>query len=226
MRPETAIDVGMPIPAQVARFVFSGQLFGGEIWASGFYADVGPLANPAAATTLAQSMTSLLKDSGSTAAMANQASKTWSTQTAWLYTTVYYYGPGGPHASLIGEYTLPTALVGSASGGVPNQCSSVVSLRTATPGRGYRGRMYMPLTAGISGASGQLGSSDVTSLATGWAAAFTAMKTSLSAYPVVVSAHNSAKTTITSVIVTSKADTQRRRANKEALNATVSKPVT
>lgn len=216
----------MPKPAGVARIVMSGTLYGGEIWATGFYVDVGTLAGPSAANTLAQNMTSLLQSSGSTAAMAYQASKTWSTQTAWTKTSVYFYGNGGKLSSVQGEYVLPNAVVGSASGSAPNQSSLVVSLRTDTPGRSYRGRLFTPFTAGFGGASGQLAASDTNGVATAWAAAFSAMKTAYNAFPVVVSDHLAAKTSVTSVIVNSRPDIQRRRANRESSDTTAKKALT
>lgn len=171
-------------------------------------------------------MTSLLQSSGSTAAMATQFSKTCSTQTSWEKTSVYFYGTTGTHSTIQGEYILPNAITGSASGSAPNQSALVVSLRTAQPGRSYRGRMFLPFTGGFGGASGQLANTDTNAVATAWAAAFSAMKTAYSAYPVIVSTHLAAKTSMTDVVVNSRADIQRRRANRENSDTTVKKSLT
>lgn len=222
---QTAIQLGMPVPGGTARIVFSGQLYGGEIWATGFYLSVGTLASPAAAAQLAHDVTTLLKDSGSTAAMSNQASKTWSTQTGWAKTSCYFYGTTGTKATIQGEWLLPAGLNGTGSGSGPNQSALVVSLRTATPGRSYRGRMFTPFTAGFGGASGQLAATDTNSIATAWAAAFSAMKSSSLGTPVVVSERLAVATTITAVVVNSRPDIQRRRANRESSDTTSNKPV-
>jgi hypothetical protein len=121
-----------------------------------------------------------------------------------------YQYKGGANAAAVGEIT-GVGVAGTGSAKQPNQCALVMSLRTALPGRSFRGRMYMPIIGGSMGTNGLLaaGRSDA------WCAAlandFGTFNSSGFGKIVVCSPKQSAMTQVSAVEADSVVDTQRRR---------------
>lgn len=104
------------------------------------------------------------------------------------------------------------AIVGTGPASHPYQVAAVTTLRTGTPGRSGRGRMYWPASgAGIAGAG--LFGGDLNTLTDKLALLFTAISSG-GDHACVVSLTDSVTRPITSVDNDQVPDTQRRRTNK------------
>jgi hypothetical protein len=156
----------------------------------------------------------------------------WASNTQYEGITAYLYPP----LSTVSTENAPATsgpVSGSETGYEPFQISLVASLRTPFSGRSYRGRMYVPLSATLCDNSGQLGSAPALYLSETTAALFEAVNTlDLTAHGVtgqtcVVASFTKAQTfPITTVIVDSIPDTQRRRENALVATYVESTPVT
>lgn len=205
----------MGIPANAVKITYNGHLSNGEIFSWGSWFD--------ALTALTQAeLDSLLSTATTAFASDLQAQQVIQLDTGSGYdgAKAYYYDGSGPHAALISEESL--SVVGSSSGtDMPLQTCAVASLRTGRPGRSYRGRIYFPYLEGAL-TSHQFPSTFCSNFATDVANYLTAIKTASgggfrAADPVVMSSMKSAMTPITQVLVDSKPDVQRRRAESEAI---------
>jgi len=131
--------------------------------------------------------------------------------------TVYGYtaatGPADHQGSAVFTETAGTS-VGSS---LPLQNAVVVSLHTARPGRRGRGRMYLPITA-FDLTDHQLGSPIPQNIADYIQSVFQTINGSASVQGgvCVLSNVDAATHVVTSVVVNSRLDIQRRRANSEA----------
>ena len=97
---------------------------------------------------------------------------------------------------------------------IPNQCATVVSLRTGVSGRANRGRSYLPgVGPGSLTTSGTIDGGTAAAIALGIADFFTDMGTD-GHNPVVYSRSQRAAIAVTSVVVDEVVDTQRRRRDK------------
>lgn len=124
----------------------------------------------------------------------------------------YYYQGGVAISHLHATVSHPGLTNGTA---MPLQLACVLTLRTALATRSGRGRIYLPMTAGVIATPSYLFSSAginqaVDALAT-W---FTFIKAVPGLSAVVVSQTHSSSTAITSVDADTVPDTQRRRVNK------------
>jgi hypothetical protein len=196
----------MGLPAGVARYVLVGHLPNGEIFNTGFWARYGD-----AVASQAGWQTS--NDTRYTSFIS-----TWVTvMKNYLDTTcgydelrAYYYRDAGAGATYLS--VTPINVAGTnASNPLPMDTAAVQSLRTATPGRSYRGRMYVPVTNSL-----VTNHQFVTTLCSTQANATAAMFSSYNAdsagnYVAVVSRTLASYTKITRVIVDSIPDVQRRR---------------
>lgn len=153
-----------------------------------------------------------------------------STGTAWQSVSLYAYIGGSDTAAAVYHKEFTPIAGSAASGQHPDQVCLVCSLRSSSPTRQGRGRMYLPLTALPLTA----GTSQVTSAATGAIAG--AMQTFLNSlagteydeqatlHPIVYSRSQSLARDIVSVVVNSVPDIQRRRANQLVPLSTVTLP--
>lgn len=219
----------MAIPAGVQKIVLFGDLPGGEIWETGFWLQGGLPESDAAAQIQAQLVFNVLESESDPPFLPALAGSFLNSGTRILGARCYAYPTGGSVATYSGEYTVPTPIVGSSGGRMPNQVAGVITLRTAQSGRSYRGRMYCPANGagmGISGAGfAQFPEADCQTLVNNLAAAFNDLAGSSAGVPVVVSATRGVATVITNITMDTRADIQRRRANREAAAATVSSSV-
>ena len=216
----------MPIPAGLVKIVLGGDMPGGEIWESGFWMSGTGVDSEATANALALVIDGTLTATDSSGALNDYATTVWSAQVTFRYTRVYAY-TGGTTAAYIGVYERTTPLTGGGNPGMPNQTCSVVSLRTGGAGRRRRGRMYLPVNApGPLTATGELQASTVRNLSTSWATAFSDIGSSSAGKIIVLSQVGGSDAQVTNVIVSSRLDVQRRRANQQSVDETVSSPLT
>lgn len=209
----------MAIPANVMRLTLQGHGTGADIWSNSYWWACAPGSsvpsnNAQAATTLA-------------AMLSNAKATTFRT---WLLgimpavctidqATLYCYPTGGPSSPAIAE--APWFAVGTNGvGPMPPQTCMVASLRTGQSGRSFRGRVYLPKQSAVLSGGHQFSAADTTSAAnavaaflSGWEAD-AILPDGTGIFAVVVSVKRGVASAITSVVVDSKPDVQRRRINK------------
>lgn len=199
----------MAITANSLRLVMVGTLPGGDAVNTGFW--VRPETPPESLEDLILEM-----------AVAQTAVNQWLSDSsgdrfgqAWTELRGYYYQGGefGSNATFVASLPIDTS-PGSASGlHLPDQIAVVASTRTGLAGRSYRGRMYLPLNGLVIQPTGQLSQTQVDAIRTYTTALLSACLAG-SLTPVIVSATQSSAVPITTVVVDSVMDTQRRRRNK------------
>lgn len=139
----------------------------------------------------------------------------------------YVYPQRGVPAILAAGVDI-TPVPGNGGFSQPPQCALVASLRTALPGRGNRGRMYLPCTNVTLGTNGQMTLATVQPIAAGVATLLTAMNTFTTGagYGNVVIAGSAGNPIVNAVQVDSEIDTQRRRTDKLVAASTAVSAVT
>lgn len=215
----------MSIPAGVTHVVFGGDLPGGERWQSGFWVSGAVPADAGVATANADLWWAQLTAADASGAMRVTFTHAGSS-VSMRYVRVYPYPSGGPIAPYVGEHT--GSIIGASTDTLPNQCALVVTLRTALSGRRHRGRMYLPVTGLPLGSSGgQANTAHVTEIADAWGTCFSDWNASGdNGKIVVVSPTGSSFSPVTTVSVDTRIDIQRRRANKQSINAVKTHAVT
>lgn len=216
----------MAIPPGMYRLVMSGSMPGGEIWSSGFWVHGDAPTDTATANALAQLWQAELHSEEDPAFMRLFLNGYCSEGVTWDTTTVYSYPDGGPHAAVIGVYEA-TVTGGQASAQLPNQVSLVFSLRTGGAGRRQRGRMFLPMNAVNLTTDGQISSGTATTLANSLAATFSDWNASGDNGEVVVCSQSAtAFYKVTSIIVDTRLDIQRRRAASQSIDGRSTAPLT
>lgn len=151
-----------PIPAGMIRYIFSGTMPGGEKWAAGYWG----FATSGTPDAQAAADASVDDISQATAAIL----PLMSSQTFIDAIDTYGY-TGGSGATSQGH-----ALIGHApgSGAVvhPNQIALCLTMRSATPGRSGRNRMYWPLTGAPMTNTGMINATIVDNFVDAWAVIF------------------------------------------------------
>jgi hypothetical protein len=196
----------MPIPAGYSRLTLHGTA-GGDIFETGLYVHSAP-ATQADAQTLANDAWNSWLTSGLTGFAALLASD-------GFYTGLraYCYPGGGPKAQFIAE-AVATPTAGTGTHFLPLQVACVVTLQTGAAGRSSRGRMYLPADGATMGADHQFASVDVNQACVAVAGWCDALNTA-GHQPVVLSTLNGTSRPITACRADTKADIQRRRANRQ-----------
>lgn len=140
---------------------------------------------------------------------------------------LYVYLAGQAAASGVGRTALGSPVAGTGSGNpLPTQCAAVASLRSDVAGRRGRGRCYTPLTGG-SLVNNQLSSANTSAIS----GAYKALINSLNAYTSpsnnvgslhvnVLSRADGTGHPVSSIVVNSRLDIQRPRADKVVANYT------
>lgn len=200
----------MGIPAGFARIVWSGTLASGETFETGFYV-ADHSGQQSDADTLAFTEAANVATDLGTWWGAHEA-----TSCALKTVTAYCYPDGGPAAKYVGQAAV-SGVVGTQSSNIlPDQCCVCVTLNTGAAGRRNRGRMYVPLTSAILDSSAQIPQTTTDALA---AAMATHLNRFASTVPgaVVVSQVASNARSIIQLVVDSRVDIQRRRADKQTI---------
>lgn len=209
------------IALDTVKLVFSGSRAGGEEWSTGLWmvaaetpdqADLDALA--AYAWTQFQTMWGFINGRASAA-------------TKPLRTNAYFYAAGDLTSSLVAEAASEVA-VGTGTNNHPYQCSLVVSLRSATPGRSTRGRMYLPLDSVGMDAAGQYSAANIGVVAPRVQTFIQALNdyTGLPVRTVVASRTTGTAYAVTRIEVDSIPDIQRRRANQLAATTATALAIT
>lgn len=199
--------MAVPTPAHV-RINIIGTLPGNEVFAFGFdsLGEAGNQttldANTAAVKTYLQGSTGSVLDLKS---LLNNLS-------AFTQVKGYSYGAGATSASFISTQFLNVAGTGTIIH--PNQVALVASLRSVTAGRRSRGRMYLPANGIPLAGQAQVNNAVVTAVATAVKDLLKAQGSAID--PVVISRVAQAAYPVRQVVVDSRLDTQRGRANKQA----------
>jgi poly(3-hydroxybutyrate) depolymerase len=200
----------MALPAQVARVAINGHLAQGEVFTTGYWIFAGATLNSqAACDALATFIAGDI--------VANNVGKTvLSTDSAYTDVKVYAYNTGGSApADFISDKTC--ALTGSGGGSLPLQAAIVVSLRTAVNTARGRGRMYIPAD-GATLAAHQLSTPSPATVGAEWAGHLSRVNANSDTQTVsVVSTAGGVVHPVLNVIVDSRIDIQRRRANKQSI---------
>lgn len=191
---------------------------GTEIWSSGFWLVGSGSTTSAELTSLAAAVATVLQDTSHPGGMTEVATVLWNGLTNWNKISAYYYAGGSDKSAAVGEHFISPPLAGATGGGLPNQVASVMSLRTDLTGRSHRGRMFMPATGVSLNEDGQMSTAPVVALAQNWAWTFGQLKGFGYGTPSIVSAKLDTTTPISSVVVTTKLEVMRSRANHQAYN--------
>lgn len=200
----------MPIPSGFSRYVWSGTLASGEIFQTGFWAS-GSFADEATADAAATTEASNIATD-----MASYWSSHQASSCALNKITIYSYPTGGPTASIIGQATV-SGVVGTQSTGImPDQVCTVATLLTGAAGRRNRGRMYIPLTSAVLDSSAQVPVVTTDALALALATHFARFDTSPPGVVVLSQIAGTARR-VNSVVVDSRVDIQRRRADRQTI---------
>lgn len=211
----------MTIPVGVNRIVITGHLSTNEIFATSFWTQGNIPGSQALANVFAANVASLfaVRPLGQVKFMLDSASGYDSVKT-------YHYPTGGPAATYLGIAAIAGGTGAGTGTSLPLQGAIVASLRTQLAGRSHRGRMYFPCVAETL-TNHQLGSARTNTLAPDVAGFFSDVKANGSVgIPVIVSqVGGGSYTPITSVIVDSRLDIQRRRANKQVASFSVTSNV-
>jgi hypothetical protein len=144
-----------------------------------------------------------------------------SVNTDWRRTTLYYYSAGSTTATGVSVSTASGTVVGTGAAFNPVQTSIVHSLRSAVPNRSGRGRMYVPGTgAGLVtphqwSLAQTLTQANATKALITSLNAFTSVPGNVTAATVqVISFTHGQNALVTSLVVDSDPDIQRRRSDK------------
>jgi hypothetical protein len=208
----------MAIPSGVCRVSLVGTLGSDEVFDTSFWT-LGGAGSLADAQFIADGVAGLIKGTG---AFTNTLSLL-AGPGQYSQVRVYAYPTGGPSATWVAEASLE--LTGTGTTAMPYQTCAVVSLRTAESGRSARGRMYLPATGIGVGSDHQMSSTFVPDLAEEWATLLTAVDNLVAPdggnpSVVVVSQTRTNTLIVDRVIVDSRLDIQRRRANKQQPSTT------
>lgn len=202
----------MPAVPDSIKTVLSGVLPGGEVFAhSQWWDGSGIVGNVTDEDNVAGNVVGSLTGNLLTTAVR----ALFTTAVSWTNVTHYFYGSSGVLARTL---ITPVSVAGTAATGqLPPQCATVVSLRTGAAGRANRGRTYFPAfaAANLSGNTGQWNSTVPGTLANAYKAFLDGVNSlSPNPVPIVMSLSQGAKVPLVTVEVDSRVDTQRRRSQQ------------
>lgn len=204
-------DTVVALVAPALKVSHIGTRTGGEQWVTGHWC--------AAPAGVAQADLDAWTDSVASAwaTLLTTLTTSGSTDTRYTDTKVSYYAAGSTSAVLQSDNAAHAqSMTGTTKH--PYQVAVVASLRTAIPTRKTRGRMYLPLDAMAMGSAGQYNSTQVNNVGAAMKAYLDAVRAltivGSATHPVVASHVSGLQTEISTVIVDSIPDIQRRRADK------------
>lgn len=196
--------------------VFEGKIGPSEIWQVGFGLIGGTPTSNAEANALAQLLWTEFTSLSDPPFWPSVRTTLWSAQTSLTGVRVYAYPAGGTTATYVGADLDETPIVGNVGTPLPNQVALVATLQTAESGRRRRGRVYLPMTGNALDAQGQVHSADASTIANNLAAAMSDWNAAEGNGKFsVISTTSGTSAPITSIKVDTRADVQRRRANKQ-----------
>jgi len=195
----------MGIPVNSLKVTFSGVSGGPEVWQTSFWIAGADL------STVSDANLAIAVASAPWTNLFNALKLIMNTSTQITAVDEYGYA-GGTAASVHAHATV--AVLGTGASAHPNQCALVTTLRTATPGRSGRGRMYWPANGILhSAASGLYSPAPCDGVTDALSALFTSQNLAGPKVSVISQMHTSAAAVL-SVDNDYVPDTQRRRSNK------------
>lgn len=197
------------------RVVIKGTSIGSEVWQTGFWTVAG---TPPA--TQAQLSTDCVAMAGFVTTWFNAIKTLIYTSFKLTEVDMYQYVSPATVASLQAQDVItavPGTLAGAAS---PIDSCCVVSIRSATPGRSGRNRLYVPCHTSCGPSDGCFGSAAQNTIGTATKALFTSVAGYSTYVPVVLSRTKNAWYAPTNIDTDNKPDVQRRRENKLLPTAT------
>nr|CRY97391.1 hypothetical protein [uncultured prokaryote] len=200
----------MPLPGLSSRFSFVGTLPGGEVFDTSFWLQAyAPESQAEAQATTEDIAASFVSN-----ALAS-CKPLMSTFTVIESLKGYFYPEGGTAATYVTNAPIAS---GTGSGGAlhPNQVGLVLTLRSVSPTRSGRGRMYWPMQGCLLTAGGLNNTSYVNTWVDSMADFFSDIHDVVTGADVaVVSVTQGVSRVVTSVSADPRPDIQRRRANKQ-----------
>lgn len=197
--------------AQTGRIVFSGALPQGERWSTGFWiSGPGPTSSADAQakmdtffTTIAAGPLDRIREGIPSTGNIDQI-------------RLYWYAQASPATALYITDATTGPIAGTGTATLPLQTSVVVSLRTTTNARSGRGRMYLP-SAGRALTNHELTQTQVDNIANNLALILTAggAVAGATGRAIVNSQVIGNPTPVNRVVVDSRTDVQRRRADSQ-----------
>jgi len=215
----------MAIPDAMIRVTLTGHLTGGEIFNSSFWV-VNNAAEGAIDTEVrADAYAAAVRDQFQLELLPTLVPRI-TADSAYDEVRIYGYPDGGPIASVIGAASV-TGGTGTGTDELPLQCATVASLRSDFSGRSRRGRMYLPMTAGLLGVDHQFTNVAAQAIADDTAAFLSAVNAIPRTFNVVVLSQlgTGSVVPVTEIVVDTRVDTQRRRAQDQAVTAITSASV-
>jgi hypothetical protein len=204
----------VPIPAGVNRIVVVGHSPSGEIFNTGVWTFGDVPTTEALATAFAASARDVFL------ATAQAAMEFYlSPASGFDEIRTYHYPTGGPSASFLGVAPIASGAGTGTEADLPLQIAAVTSLRTGLPGRTRRGRMYWPVNRRTL-ANHQLDEPDVANIGGAVAGFLTGINAAaaLGICTVVSQVGAGSHAFVTSVVVDSRLDVQRRRATDQTVS--------
>ena len=221
----------MPIGDHMIRTTLGGHIQGTQTWSCSFWMRISPTTDFLSSAGFNTFIGTLLPYCNTWA--SSMLSPCWASGTQ--YDTVHWaYYAASVHTPNLVAVSNPTPVVGTGTSFLPAFTAVVASLRSTLPGRGGRGRCYVPLTqaTALSGAANQITSGTLTNISNGW-------KTLLNAFnaasaPAEITSHRvairsmstGAAQDVATVIVDSMPDHQSRRQDKLVPSSAVSATLT
>lgn len=209
----------MPDWGAALKVVIGGHMVTAQSWSCGFWVGLN-----LSGSGLTQTQVDAIL-----AAINTQVATWWTgiksfnaTDVGWDNLTVNFYPSGSRTASIISRSSF-TPVMGSVSGNNPLPQAMVCSLRSTSPGRSGRGRMYVPFTGPSVGSGHQYTLSQVTPVASTTQVLLTAINNlnlttnGVTSQQVVInSVTKGTKASVTKVVCDSLPDFQDRRQDKVA----------
>lgn len=210
------------IPSGYSRNSFHGRLPGGEIFGWSLWTNEAPITVEATQTQANAFRDAFVAADSSVYAPHHLLSA----DSSYTGVTTYSYTDASGKAAHIAEAPMNIAGV-NAGALLPNQCSVVVSLKTALAGRRHQGRVYLPMTEFSLGAGGELDIGFAGGLAGYFATLIGALNSAIGgpAKVVVLSQVAGTSQPVTATRCDTRVDIQRRRANRQTVQASVLYPV-
>lgn len=199
--------------AGTGRIVLSGSLGQGEVFSTGFWVTGS---GPTSAADAQAKMNTFFSEV--VAGPLDRLRALIDANSAYTRMRLYWYNLASPAPATYIVDAVGGAAAGTGTGSHPQQTAIVASLRSQTLGRGGRGRMYLPANAADLGAH-ELSQTSCTNLANAVAAILdSGAKVGGTAGDAIVNSQSlGQQVRVARVIVDSRPDIQRRRADAQTV---------
>lgn len=218
------------LPSDAVKLVIQGSIAGVQSWSVGLW---GQITLPGGAWAIANQQAATEDLAGFVETWAVAMRQFWAPDTQYEQLSSYFYPAHSLVSTQVGTFAETTPIVGTGSHYHSTSCSMVQSLRTDVPGRSGRGRIYVPADAANINTAHEFSSSDI-GAASGATATmlhgfngYSSVPHGVTALHMMVASFTKLQMNdITSVVVDSRPDSQRRREDKMPITNTSTSPVT